>query len=419
MVAIVNNPQFTGVNPQGKPVPATKEYKGVEQHPSALGISHKPDMPKDAVQVSAEGRFVAAVAEFEKSVLQLRQDERAKAKARNAVVLPMFIDDEREAQSFEITVTQLATAQVLESAKFADAKADVGCGTLTFGSADGAFNIPVRGGLHELVERINKAEDNFGVSAALHSNDEGVSLIVQANRTGAGSAFTISAESQHGQYGSTSLTQLCFNATGSSGFWQINPAQNASYAIEGRHYTSESNIIEYCGVTFELVERGVTRVDLVPPRAQSLDEFATTFKISLRRVLDEVGNRGQKDRILQSLIAELRHRLKLESNDVSGLLESGIVKQKGNRYGLDVSVLREAVAPVMRAVVQANGDAADSPVAESASLQQLLADNLTSMAQGYHDKKNRVDLPGASSHGISTSNEARAKHYSDVHKVKP
>lgn len=419
MVAIVNNHQFTGINSQSKATPATKEYKGVEQHPSAFGIPHKPVMAKDAVQVSAEGRFVAAVAEFEKSVLQLRQEERARAKARNSVVMPFFVDDDSASQSFEVTVTQLATAQVLESSKFADDNAKFGSGTLTFECADGAFSVPVRGGLQELAEAINHAEDNCGVIAALYTDEEGVRLVLRSDRTGTDGAFTVTADARATESATPSLRQFCFNGGNGGGLCQTRPAQNAEYAVDGRRYTAQSNLVEHRGISFELVERGVTIVDVTPSPVQSRDKFIATLKFTLRRALDEVANIGPQGHSLHHLITELRDRLQLEVNDVSGLLESGILKQKGNRIALDILALRETLAPVMRAAVQANGELATSAaVAESASLKKLLADQLSQMADRHHDNNAQAGHSTASTHGVTTSTEARAKHYFDIHKGK-
>lgn len=193
MVAIVNNHQFISANPQSKVTPAGKQYGGLEQQASVSGLAHTSVTPKDSVQISSEGRFVAAVAEFEKSIMNLRRLERANIKVKN--------------------------------------------------TKNGDVNVePV--------------------------DDDG------------------------------RLPQ------------------------QGR---------------FE---------------APSLEEIGNDLKAALRRILDELSDSAADNDKLKERIAELRHRLKLDNAALSGLVESGVLKPVGRGYNLDVSVLQQIIAPVLRAATR-------------------------------------------------------------------
>lgn len=423
MVAIVNNHQFTSLNPQSKVTPATKEFAGVEQHSSAYGLSHKPANPKDAVQVSSEGRFVAAVAEFEKSVLQLRQEERAKAKVKNPLVVVASVNEEVEARALNINVTNIASAQELESVRFADANADLGGGTLTFSSASGSFKITVTGGLNHVAEQINTAEDNFGVSASIESDSEGTRLILRADRIGAGGAFTVVAEPHDTKSEAQTLAELNYNAESGTAMRQVSPAQNAHYEIDGRSYASETNVVESHGVRLELIQRGATRVEVTQSEGRSLDDIGNKLKAALGRVLNELGTAAQGDDRLKGMIAELRGRLKLDSDDFDSMVEAGVLKRKGNGFGLNVDALQQALAPVMRGAVKPSADHDQSNATQGPNLKQLLTDNLTRMAQSSGEKKLHSDNGLAHRSDAAptalTSGEARAKHYAEVQATIP
>jgi len=430
MVAIVNNHQFTSLNPQSKVTPATKQFEGVEQHPSAYGFSHKPATEKDAVQVSAEGRFVAAVAEFEKAVLQLREEERAKAKVKNPAIVQVRVSDEATARSLNINITNIASAQELHSARFADPDAELGGGTLSFSSALGSFKITVAGGLKHIAEQINTAEDNFGITASLQSNSEGTRLVLRADRVGAGAAFTVAANPQNTKSEAQTLAELNYNAESGTALRQVSAAQNAHYEIDGRSYASETNVVESGGMVLHLTAPGATRVEVEQSEGRSLDDIGGKLKTALNRVVDELDHAAQGDDKLRGLIAELRGRLRLDGDDLHGMVEAGVLKRKGKGFGLDVNALQQTLEPVIRRVAQATASSAHGTDPDAPSLKQLLTDNLTRMADGSGEKAphsdngkrhndNGLAHRSEAAPATATSGEARAKHYAEVQAATP
>lgn len=190
MVAIVNNHQFISANSQNKVTPAGKQHAGGDQHPSVSNLSQTPAPAKDLVQISAEARFVAAVAEFEKSIMNLRKQERVNTKGRNAG---------RDGRSPE----------------------------------------------------------------------------------------SVDCDDTRAQEGQSAMAPL--------------------------------------------------------------EEIGGKLKAALRRVLDELGDTARDNGQLKERIAELRHRLKLDNEALSGLVQAGVIKPAGQGYSLDVGALQQLIAPVLRA----------------------------------------------------------------------
>jgi flagellar hook-associated protein 2 len=152
--------------------------------------------------------------------------------------------------SYQVAVTQLASAQSLASGHFADADASLGAGTLTIqvGDTTTALEFAEGASLREIRDAINAS--GAGIQAAVMSDGGEYRLLLTAQETGAAGEFSLAVDGDlDGRLASTAMTQTA-------------AAQEAIYSINGLTLTSSSNRVENVlpGVTLELnrAEPGTT-----------------------------------------------------------------------------------------------------------------------------------------------------------------
>ncbi|APZ42997.1 flagellar filament capping protein FliD [Acidihalobacter ferrooxydans] len=171
--------------------------------------------------------------------------------------------------SYNVNVTQLASAQSLASADYSSPTATVGTGTLTFqfGSyANGSFtansNAPVQvnidssnNTLQGVANAINQA--NFGVSATIVNDGSGYKLAL-TSKTGSNNELNISSSNSN-------LSALTYNG-GSTGMTQTVASADAKLSINGIAVSSQSNTITDAvqGVNFTLGATGSATVSVTP-----------------------------------------------------------------------------------------------------------------------------------------------------------
>jgi flagellar hook-associated protein 2 len=185
-------------------------------------------------RLSALGRVKSALAALQTAADALRRSSAfsaAKASASGDGVTAA-VSGSPQLGVYAISVTQLARAQSNASAAFASATADVGSGTLTLRSADGASVLATinvgdtgTGTLTEIRDEINAA--NIGVRASLVSDGGQTRLVLMSKDTGAANGFQIEVDA--------GLAGLAFTQTQS--------AQDASFSVNGLALTSSSNMV--------------------------------------------------------------------------------------------------------------------------------------------------------------------------------
>ncbi len=134
--------------------------------------------------------------------------------------------------TYAIAVAQLARGQSNASAAFATATTDVGSGTLTIRSADGATVLATiavgdsgAGTLTEIRDEINAA--NIGVRASLVNDGGQTRLVLNSKQTGAANGFQVEVDA--------GLSALAFT--------QNQAAQDAQFSVNGLALTSASNTV--------------------------------------------------------------------------------------------------------------------------------------------------------------------------------
>ncbi|QDE39831.1 flagellar hook protein [Luteibacter pinisoli] len=240
---------------------------------------------KATTQLSAIGNFKSALAS-----LKAAMDTLATGKAFHALktavgdpaVLAASTDEHAQANAYKVVVSALATSQKTSSPAFASSTAALGGGSLTLSLGEGKMTIDLDAAdsLQTVRDRINKASDNPGVTAAIITGSDGAHLVLTSARTGAANAFSVSSS------GGAELAKLEFDAT--TGTPTV-AAGDAKFTIDGTAATSASNTVADAvdGLTLTLAKTGETTVNIttdtsaavtaVQGLATAYNAFMTTY----------------------------------------------------------------------------------------------------------------------------------------------
>ncbi|QIZ76801.1 flagellar filament capping protein FliD [Ferrimonas lipolytica] len=211
-----------------------------------------------------------------------------KGSLSNESVGTVDIDSAAPAGIYDIEVTQLAKQHKISSS-FASAAeplpttgtVEIAVGTppesmvidFSVVNASGAATVT------DLVDYINDAPDNPGVTAALIQTGDGeVELMLSGDDSGAQNNLTVTA-----------------TGTGNDAQWsfpnELNPAQDAHFSIDGVPITSSSNQVEVIdGVTLDLKQVGSTTLTVeqdIEATQDAVEEFIDSFN-TLMTTIDEL-----------------------------------------------------------------------------------------------------------------------------------
>lgn len=198
-------------------------------------------------QISGVGQLKSALSALQDSLDNLTADN---FNARTAVSadtdqLVATANSFASEGSFDVDIVQTAQFTQLSTNTIAgDSSTVLGDGNLTFQNGNGGsfvINVGASDSLLEIVDAINGASDNFGVSATLVNGDSGTKIIYRGADTGAINDFTVINDNAN----------LAAISDGNGG--ALNPdstALDAEITIAGLSITSETN-------TFSNPVRGV------------------------------------------------------------------------------------------------------------------------------------------------------------------
>ncbi|MDT8407527.1 MAG: flagellar filament capping protein FliD [Methylococcales bacterium] len=210
-------------------------------------------------KISAFGTFKSAVSDFRASLSGLRQQSQfqtLQATSSHPDSISISASSNADVGQFSAESKQLAKAQSLASAGFADANAVVGSGTLTirfgtstFDANTGAMTDFSQNGakgtltlnldssnntLTGLRDAINDAD--AGVNATIVNDGTAFRLVLTSSETGAQNSMEINADDP-------SLAGLEFN-TGNQALSQTQSAQNAILSINGLDISNSTNTFD-------------------------------------------------------------------------------------------------------------------------------------------------------------------------------
>ncbi|MDX1754702.1 MAG: flagellar filament capping protein FliD [Marinobacter sp.] len=279
--------------------------------------------------ISAYGKLRSALEALNEPLEQLSSSEGLKAftaTASNENVAVSVDDTLASAGNYSVEVTQLAQAQSLATAAFADKDTTtVGTGTLSI-SVDGvATDITIDSSnntLQGVADAINSSD--AGVSAGIVDTGSGFRLVISSDESGTANAAQITVTDDDGNNTDTSgLSQFAFDGT-TSNLEETVQAKDALLDINGISVSRSTNTVEdvVAGVTFELSSVGSTNVtigedaDAVAGRVQ---EFVDKFN-ALQDVVKSVS--GFNAESGQGAILSGDSTIRNIQNDLRGLLTS-------------------------------------------------------------------------------------------------
>ncbi|BAJ01396.1 flagellar filament capping protein FliD [Shewanella violacea] len=214
------------------------------------------DEGKINAEISAIGALKSAMSEFQSKLDFLSKPESFisnKVKLSNNDFLTATVDETAIAGSYSLVVEQLAQSQKVSSIASADASAAIGEGTLTFTVDGNSFDIAADAtdSLTSLVEKINSAADNVGVSATIINDDQGAKLVLTSTSTGIANQISVAAT----DVGPGTPLSDTFTMT------EVQTAKDSIIKLDGLTVTSSSNTISNAitGATLTLKEADPTK----------------------------------------------------------------------------------------------------------------------------------------------------------------
>lgn len=331
-------------------------------------------------KLSSYGVFKSGLSSFRTSLAGLRDAGKfaaLQAKTSQSDVISASVGSNAEIGHFNLESKQLAQAQSLVSAGFADANATVGTGTVTikFGTTDydpgtdaynGFSQNPERGTLTLDLDASNNTltgmrdainEADAGVSASIIYDGSEYRLVLASENTGAANSMQISV-------GDPSLSQFEFNATATN-MEQTQFAQDAILSINGLDVTSSTNTFKDTlkGVTLDLarakpgetVSLDISRstegvVGALQDFVDSFNELASSVKeLSRYNPATQSGSVLLGDATLRSGMSQIRSVMGslvsgLEGTSIRTLVDLGITTQADGTLNFDSGKLTDALA---------------------------------------------------------------------------
>jgi len=203
--------------------------------------------------LSAFGQLKSALSEFKLALGGLNNDSSFQARSTLSSNEDLFTASASfiaVESSYKIEVLGLVQSEKVRSDSFA-LDETIGTGTLDISLGASTFQIVVDGTnntLGDLKDAINNAANNPGVTASIITVDAGPQLVLTSNDAGAANTITVAAVDDDGADG-FDLTRL-----DSANLTVVDPAQDASFMLDGQLVTRGSNSISdvITGVTLNL-----------------------------------------------------------------------------------------------------------------------------------------------------------------------
>ena len=287
-----------------------QQLLSAERQPKEARLNEKEE--RIEAEISGLGQIKSKLSDFKDAVDELRSDNAINGR-EPTITNPSEDNDVLTAEAsnsalrgdYQVAVEQLASGSRIttDAGAFTSSSDPVltsGTGSLTFNvGATNTFKIDVTAGmsLTTLRERINNAEDNFGVTANIIDTGTGAGprLVFTSSETGTGNDLVITNDNGASELDRLSTTGGTANISAAN----IQGAKNAIAYVDGIEVQSSSNEFENTiqNVSFEVNE--------VSPK-DALGEFLTT-KLSIgydkegldKKIRDFVSN-------YNSLISEIK-----------------------------------------------------------------------------------------------------------------
>ncbi|PKG75919.1 flagellar hook protein FliD [Shewanella sp. GutCb] len=315
------------------------------------------DEGKINTQISAMGTLKSAFTDFQDSLEKLTDPDTfiaRKVKLSSSGFISATADANAVPGSYKVEVEQLAESQKLGSAPVTDATAALGAGSLTFGVAGEDFTVAVEAGdsLETVMQKINDAEDNVGVTATIINGDNGPQLVMTSDKTGTDNLITVTAADTDG---GTGLVDT-FTMT------ELSTAKDAVLYVDGLKVTSSSNSVEnvITGVSITLSDADLSKSTQLTVSAdtatveKSIEGFVESYNALMKTVSDLSGYNAetkkagtlQGDSMIRSIQSQLRGVLSssFDSEDGATMLANiGVKTTQQGTLEIDEKILDKAL----------------------------------------------------------------------------
>ena len=324
-------------------------------------------------ELSAFGKVSSDLSSFQSAAAALKDPSGFKiftSTAADPTYLTSSADSSASASNHSITITQLAQAQKLVSTGFADTTTtQVGTGTLTFSNGTSSFGVTIdttNNTLTGIVNSINSASSNFGVSASIVNDGTGNRLLVVPNNTGTGYAITV-AVADTGDGNNTDnfgLSRLSYTG-GAQNLTQTQQAKSAIITVDGLSgITKDSNTITDViqGVTLNLLKDGGVSTNLnVAVNNTQITANVTNFVTAYNKLVNDIKNLHQKGGALEGdnsvltiqsqLVSVFNTQANISGGAYSYLAQVGLSIQKDGTLSLDSGTFNSALSSNLKDVV--------------------------------------------------------------------
>jgi len=325
-------------------------------------------------ELSSFGKISSDLSGFQSAVSALRTSESFKvftATAAETSYLTASADSTASAGSHSITITQLAQSQKLFSSTFADTDTTtIGTGSLTIANGASSFAVTVDSSnntLDGIVNAVNAASSNFGVSASIVNDGTGYRLLFSPNETGTAYAVTVAVtDTGDGiDTDASGLSQLSYTAGGYV-LSQTQAAQNAIITVDGlTGINSASNTVTDViqGVTLNLKTGGSVSTTLdIAVDTDTITANATALVTAYNKLVTDItdlhkkGGKLEADNTLLTLQSQLvsifNTQATISGNAYSYLAEVGISLQSNGTLAINAADFKSAVSGHLNDVVQ-------------------------------------------------------------------
>ena len=314
--------------------------------------------------------------------------------------------------SYQLSVTNLASAQTLASGTFTTTSDTLGTGTLTIaigtpsysGSTYSSFSqassvdITIDSSNNTLAgvrDAINNA--GAGVNASILKNGDDYQLLLVSEETGLSKSMSITVnDSEGGDTDGSGLSRLAFNSSGSQ-LTQYAAGANANFSINGLAVSSASNTVTDVidGVTLNLLSATSSAItidvktdtDTIVAEVQAFvdkyNAYASLFK-DLTKYDATTGTAGalQGDSTARSVMSQIRSELGKSVTGLTGsytsLADVGISIDKSGVMTFTQSTFETAFAA---APTEVTGVFASTTVSGTAV--EGVAENLETLMEGF------------------------------------
>jgi flagellar hook-associated protein 2 len=328
-------------------------------------------------ELSAYGTLKSDLAAIQTSIGGLNDSsgfDVFKATPSDSTLFTATADSTAIAGSHSVTVGQLAQAQKLVSASFADTgTTQLGTGSLTVSNGTSSFNVAIdstNNTLSGIANAINANTSNFGVSATILNDGTGYRLVLSPNSTGAANAITVAVTDtgDGNNVDNAGLSRLSY-VTGGSNLTQTQAAQDATLTVDGlAGITSASNTVTGViqGVTLSLKAQGSTTVQ-VAVDTDALTAKANDFISAYNKLNTDITNLHQKGGALEGENSVLSIQsqingvfntpINIAGNAFNYLSQIGISIQKDGSLALDSATFTSALTSNIKDVTNLFTDA--------------------------------------------------------------